>query len=565
MKEHQDLNVLLHPPVPQIVLGSDGYFALDGKRFFPTGFNYWPGSCGVEMWQVWPDAEIRHDFALVAATPGFNTLRVFLRWADFEKVSGVYEEKMWERLLQMLHWADAAGIYLQPSLFVGFMSGGVFWPEWKRGNVFSDGEMRKRAVAFARKAAEVMAEVPHVLAGVDLGNELCCLAESSAAAPGEVMEWCADITGAVRAVLPGVPVISGNEQNQVINDTGWRFGAQPGTDLLSMHGYPVPGWHALGFDGMTDPFAAHLLPFYTRCARAFAPVMLQEFGTIVTFGARQMEVYLRRMLPAARAAGANGYLWWCMRDFSTSCHPYNRVPMERNLGFFDAQDEMKPGMAFFQTFCQSLAASTEGVEQGVHAVLWPEQYYPRDNPKNPGNDPVKLSSRMAVTSFMLEQLTDQPTAVVRTPEQAVAAGVETVWVTGAALELLEWRGWADWARGGGRLIVLGVDPVLMTEDVCRDFGFRPVDYRAPNPVSAEVDTVRLTFEAFPRNLRMELEVDGATVLMRDETERIPICLRSEIGEGQILAFLPYLEDTVLHATGTPAVRDQLLPWYDWLA
>ncbi len=541
-----------------------GYFQRAGQRFYPTGFNYWPGSCGVALWQAWPDAEIRHDFALVAATPGFNTLRVFLRWMDFEPEPGKYDGKIFERLRQLIHWADAAGIFLQPSLFVGFMSGGVFWPEWKRGNVFSDAFMRERGVAFTEKVCGILAEIPELLVGVDLGNELCCLAESSQASPAEVIAWCGDITAAVRRRLPGVPVISGNEQNQVINDTGWRFGEQPGTDLLSMHGYPVPGWHALGFDGMTDTFAAHLLPFYTRCARAFAPVMLQEFGTIVTFGPEQQDVYLRRMLPAARAAGANGYLWWCMRDFSTDIHPYHRVPKERDLGFFDDADRIKPGLAYFQKFCQGLEDCEEEAENGEHAVLWPRQFYPRDNPFNPGNAPVTVSSRMALTAYMLERVTQSPTAVVRSPAQADEAGVRMVWVTGVALQLQEWRDWAEWVRRGGHLVILGVDTVLLTRDVCEDLGFYPVDYRAPNPVTAELDGTAYTFTRFPRNIRLQIRVEGATVLLRDQSEEIPLCLRSEPGEGSIVSFLPHLEDVVLDHSGDPRKRDAILPWYDWL-
>ena len=105
--------------------------------------------------------------------------------------------------------------------------------------------------------------------------------------PQAVIDWCTAINDAIRSVYPQALIISGNEQNQVLNDRGWRFGQQPGTDLYSMHGYPVPAWHSVDFDGMTDPLCQSLLPFYTQVARAFGPVMVQEFGTIVTFGAEQ--------------------------------------------------------------------------------------------------------------------------------------------------------------------------------------------------------------------------------------------------------------------------------------
>jgi hypothetical protein len=36
-----------------LIIDPSGYYAhaASGERFFPTGVNYWPGSCGVEMWQ----------------------------------------------------------------------------------------------------------------------------------------------------------------------------------------------------------------------------------------------------------------------------------------------------------------------------------------------------------------------------------------------------------------------------------------------------------------------------------------------------------------------------------
>ena len=165
--------------------------------------------------------------------------------------------------------------------------------------------MVERTAAFARRAAEVIAPFHDHLLGIDQGNEICCLPDSPAAPPQAVIEWCRRINEAIRSVYPDCIILSGNEQNQVLNDTGWRFGQQPGIDLYSMHGYPVPAWHSIGFDGMTDPLCQSLLPFYTQVARAFGPVMVQEFGTIVTFGARPVDYRASR----AATVDAFGETW----------------------------------------------------------------------------------------------------------------------------------------------------------------------------------------------------------------------------------------------------------------
>jgi hypothetical protein len=138
-------------------LESDGYWRLDGKRFVPVGVNYWPGSCGVEMWQAWPEDEIRHDLEVIRSL-GLNSIRFFLRWQDFEPAPGTYAPEMLERLAQFLAWCCERKLYAQPSLFVGWMSGGIFWPEWKgQRNLFADPWMVERSTAFARRAAEVIA------------------------------------------------------------------------------------------------------------------------------------------------------------------------------------------------------------------------------------------------------------------------------------------------------------------------------------------------------------------------------------------------------------------------
>ena len=81
----------------EIRLNSDGYFTRNGKHILPVGVNYWPASCGVEMWKVWPEAEIKKDLDLIKGL-GLNCIRFFTRWPDFEPTFGTYNPVMFERL-----------------------------------------------------------------------------------------------------------------------------------------------------------------------------------------------------------------------------------------------------------------------------------------------------------------------------------------------------------------------------------------------------------------------------------------------------------------------------------
>ena len=106
------------PPTPRLTLDADGYYAQDGERMIPVGVNYWPASCGVEMWEDWPAEEIQHDLDVLVEL-GLNCIRFFLRWQDFEPQPGVYQAVMFDRLVRFLGWCADRGLYAQPSLFVG--------------------------------------------------------------------------------------------------------------------------------------------------------------------------------------------------------------------------------------------------------------------------------------------------------------------------------------------------------------------------------------------------------------------------------------------------------------
>lgn len=546
--------------VPHLTLDSRGYFCLDGKRLIPVGVNYWPGSCGVEMWQRWPEGEMQHDLDVIRAL-GLNSIRFFLRWQDFEPQPGEYESRMFERLAQFLGWCAEREIYAQPSLFVGWMSGGVFWPRWKEErNLFSDPWVVERSAAFARRAAETIAPFDGHLLGIDQGNEIDCLPDSRNAPPAAVIAWCAAVNQAIRSVYPHCLIVSGNEQNQIVSDVGWRFGDQPGTDLYSMHGYPVPSWHSVRFDGMTDPLCQSLLPFYTQVARAFGPVMVQEFGTIVTFGPAQQDNYLRAILPACWEAGGNGFLWWCLRDIHADVHPYLSHRFESTLGLVDNEDRVKAGLEYYIEFARSLSGRSlpESPEQAI-GIYWPRHYYPRDNPLNPGNRPAQLSQWLVMANYMLRRL-GYNTRLVR-GGGLLDGGVQTMIVPGAMLDALEVQALECWVGAGHTLIWHGPDPVNWGPEMIRLLGARPVDYRAPHPAAVEVFGERWVLPSYPHDMRVEIVPAGAEVLAYDE-DGLPVVLAHRAKKGRVVYALPQVEAPIAEAATDRAARDRWIRWYE---
>lgn len=547
------------PPAAGLTLDAAGYFSHNGSRLVPVGANYWPGSCGVEMWQAWPEAEMQHDLDVLAGL-GLNCIRFFLRWQDFEPEPGHYSEEMFARLGRFLEWCRDRHIYAQPSLFVGWMSGGIFWPHWKaNSNLFADERMRERSCLFARRAAQTIAPFHDSLLGVDQGNELCCLPDSHAAPPDAVARWCQEVNSAIRSVYPNALIVSGNEQNQIISDSGWRLGQQPGTDYLSMHGYPVPAWHSVAFDGMTDPLCQSLLPFYTKIARAFAPVMVQEFGTIATFGPEQQRSYLSAVLPACWEAGANGFLWWCLRDIRARTHPYLRCGFEGTLGLVDDDDRVKPGLEYFLEFARSIASQPPPCPgKGAVGIYLPKHCYLRDNPLNPGNDPASTSRRLVMANYALALL-GVPTRVVR-GDLPPDGSVHTILVPGALLGSDEAEALEPWVRAGGHLIWHGPDQVNWGRQYIQLLGAVPVDYRAARPIGVRAFGAEWRFSSYQRNARVQVAARSAQVLAADHGG-VPVLLTNRVGDGIVAYALPVVEDAMAEVSDQPNQRDRWSAWY----
>lgn len=540
-------------------LAPDGYFARDGRRFVPAGVNYWPASCGVEMWPAWPVVEIERDLDVLVEN-GLNTVRFFLRWQDFEPTAGVYEPAMFARLRHLLAACRARGLAAHPSLFVGWMSGGVFWPDWFGGrNLFADPFLVERGVAFARAATAAIAEFKDCVLAIDQGNELCCLPESRAARPADVIGWCGRINAAVREAWPDAVVVGGHEQTQVTADSGFRLGDQPGCDLYSMHGYPVPGWHTIAFDGMADPLAGRLLPLYIRMARTFGPTMLQEFGTIVAGNADRQDAFLRNMLPAAWASGASGFLYWCMRDVAALAHPYVKVPFESTLGLIGDDDRIRPALRYFGEFAATLPTRAAPTRDARLALYLPTHFYDRDAPANVGNAPGQVTRWIAVADHLLRTLGHAP-AIVRGDLGAVPGDVKTLVIAGAKLDLFEVLRLAEWVRAGGRLIWHGV-PLMGTDwRTAELLGAVPADHRAARPATIDLFGDRWAATHYAGGSRGEFDATTAEVLAADG-DGVGQVFLNRLGRGAALWTIASLEESVAAVADQPAERDRWTAWY----
>lgn len=548
-------------PVPGVVLNPQGYFERDGVPLMPVGVNYWPASCGVAMWADWPADEIRHDLDVVRDL-GLNCIRFFLRWPDFEPELGRYDERMFARLDQLMGWVAERGLLAHPALVTGFMSGGFFWPEGKGSrNLYADPEVARAAAAYCAKAAAVLAPHHRHILALDLGNELGC-ADAWPAPPAAIEAWCGQVTSAIRAAYPQALIVSGTDSGVVNNDNGWRLGHQPGTDFHSVHTYPVPGWNVVPFDGMTDPLCQDILPFATLAARAFGPVMVQEFSTILMNGTAECEAYLGAVVPACLANGANGFLWWCLRDIAAKGHPYDKCGFEGRLGLVDSADRVKPQTEAVVAMMRALRDEhPEPRSTPEVALYWPREYYRRENPLNPGNDPSALFRRMLVAYHFLNKL-GYVVGMVRA-DRPVPASVKTLVVASAALTQSEAEALETWVRAGGRVVWSAPNWHSWGPAYDRMIGAVPVDIRHPKRISVHAFGHDWLLPNHPGEGRTAVHVTTARVVAAS-SEGTPEVLSNACGQGRVVAALPLAEETIANLVADRPERDRWIHWYESL-
>jgi endo-1,4-beta-mannosidase len=337
--------------------------------------NYWPAEVAMAWLEAYDPAVTRRDFGR-AASAGFDSVRIFVRWEDAQPTLTTVDSATLSRLVDIADAAVEAGVTLIVSLFVGHMSGVNWIPAWATGGL--DGDARFRVVSggharegsgirnwyadaaivaaqerLAATTAAALAGHPGVWAW-DLGNENSNCTVPPNHASGE--EWLERMTSAIRRNDPGRPLTIGIHMEDLEQDR--QIGpaeAARWCEIVSMHGYPIyADWAA----GPTDHELLGFLAEMTRWLAGAAEILFEEFGLattrpdqtehplLVSEGAAA--AYTGRALDGLRAAGCTGALLWCFSDYASALDtlpPFDRAVHERSFGLWRADGSPKPAVA----------------------------------------------------------------------------------------------------------------------------------------------------------------------------------------------------------------------------
>jgi endo-1,4-beta-mannosidase len=342
---------------------------------FRLGVNYWPAEVAMAWLQAYDPAVTRRDFRR-AASAGFDSVRIFLRWEDAQPAPSSIDTATLSRLVDVADAAVEAGVTLIVTLFVGHMSGVNWIPAWATGGaggdrrfrVVSGGQARQDAglhnwyadtgiVAaqerLAAAAAAALAGHPGVWAW-DLGNENSNCTVPPDRAAGEA--WLERMATAIRQSDPGRPLTIGIHMEDLEEDR--QIGpaeAARWCEIVSMHGYPIyADWAAGPTDHELLPFLAEI----TRWLAGGAAILFEEFGlpTAHPHGVENpllvseaaAAAYTGRALDGLRQAGCTGALLWCFTDYTSTLDavpPFDLAAHERSFGLWRSDGSPKPAVA----------------------------------------------------------------------------------------------------------------------------------------------------------------------------------------------------------------------------
>lgn len=323
-----------------------GQLKRDGRPWLATGFNYHPSGAGCRYWSDWHQNAIEADLAAMAAR-GFNTVRFFLFWREFEPTAARYDRTRLDRLRALVAAAERHGLACLPSLLTIWMNGQLFDLPWRNGrSLWRDPEMVEREVAYVATVARTLADFDNVLA-YDLGDEIVHvdIAESSALTAREASAWQARLADAIRAEHPGALVMQANDLSIAIRPHPFGTARSTALDLVGVHGFPV--WSPFAIESIDSYKGSSLVPFLVALTRADALPLVDEIGS---YGADDDVAAgnMRAATSAAFAAGAAGALAWCWQDIADRHKPYELRPGERTAGLTTLDGRPKPALHAFE-------------------------------------------------------------------------------------------------------------------------------------------------------------------------------------------------------------------------
>jgi endo-1,4-beta-mannosidase len=328
---------------------------------FDVGINYWPARSAMRWWRQFSAEEFARD-ARSLRDAGGGSIRVFLRWEDFQPEPSRVSAAALGRLVDVADASAANGLRLVPTLFTGHMSGANWLPRWATEprapgrfpvvteeryqqvaprSWFSDEDIVVAQELLATEAARALRGHPALWAW-DLGNENSNVCVPHTREQGRA--WLGRMAEALRSADPSCQVTIGQHMEDLEQDRKIGPGeAAEVCDFLCMHGYPL---YAPWARSPTDPTLPAFLAEVTRWLGG-KDVYFEEFGMPARTSEEEdaADVFIAEALDLLYSAGTLGAMLWCFSDYPPEIWdepPFDVAPHERFFGLWRADGTAKP-------------------------------------------------------------------------------------------------------------------------------------------------------------------------------------------------------------------------------
>jgi hypothetical protein len=357
------------------------------------------------MWRRFDAGEIGEDFSHIAEL-GLDTVRVFLRWDDFEPRPDSIDVSMLDRLETVVSLAAEHGVRTMPVLCNGYMCGANWLPEWALDRQSSkmrfptiggdrevpfgaktlySGPLLDAQLRFAKAVGERLRDHPGVFAW-DIGHAFTNVREpargklrtggheTEPAAEREVAEWSSRLSRALKDAS-GFAATAGTHSADLTEDRNVRlatlcapfaFASMQGSSLsagfarnrLDPEAVPFLAMIAAGFSfkpvlvtGFGNPTCPpHKLSLFERFAlpdesREYISPDDPLFAAYPCLTEDENAVYCTSVLERLHGDGRLGAYWWCWADYPENMAeepPFDRNPQERCYGIVRSDGTAKP-------------------------------------------------------------------------------------------------------------------------------------------------------------------------------------------------------------------------------
>ena len=335
----------------------DNSILYQGRPGFLVGANYLPSKHWLTILRNWDEKVVENDMQAMQSI-GIRCIRFFPLWSLVQTKPDKLDSAVLSNLDKLIEIAGRYGIQIQITPLTGFISGGIYFPKWVKGNIFKDDKLIKAEEFYMETMARKYGN-NSVVQSFDLGNESNVMIEFNnfEVTPADVANWMGRLSSAFRKGAPGAlfTVSPGTGLDQYFtNET-----LAKNSDFMVVHPYIY--WQGtLNLDpwiGQRTLYGLNYLIEWT--AMMGKPVVVQEIGASEEWLPEwDISSFLKINFLNSWAEGASGFLWWSSHDIDQNFRIPNDIffpdrsapsykegrfhSLEYSMGLFDTRNNPKP-------------------------------------------------------------------------------------------------------------------------------------------------------------------------------------------------------------------------------